>query len=127
MEQDALMLFGPALMPLYEAAAGAIRARFPDATETLHKTQATFANRYGFAYIWPPVRRRKGWPKECVIVSFGLGHRAEDARIVEAVEPYPGRWTHHVLVSDVSEVDSQLMDWIAQAYVFSMEKGRRKT
>ena len=46
----------------------------------------------------------------------------EDPRIAVAVEPYPRRWTHHVLLSRPEEVDGQLLDWLREAYVFSQCK-----
>ena len=33
-----------------------------------------------------------------LVVSFGLGRREPSPRIGAAVEPYPGRWTHHAAV-----------------------------
>lgn len=116
----------PDALPLYEAFAGRLLAAFPDTRVTVHKTQITFANRYGFAFVSLPIRRVKGWPKVCIIVTFGLGRREDDPRIMQAVEPYPGRWTHHVIVEDAAQVDDQLMGWIAEAYAFSATKGRRK-
>ena len=56
------------------------------------------------------------------MVTFGLGSRVEDPRIAVAVEPYPRRWTHHVLLSQPEEVDGQLLDWLREAYVFSQCK-----
>ena len=43
----------------------------------------------------------------------------EDPRIAVAVEPYPNRWTHHVLVSRPEEVDEKLLSWLQEAYTFS--------
>lgn len=40
----------------------------------------------------------------------------------EHVEPYPGRWTHHVLVSGTEEIDDELMGWVKEAAVFSAGK-----
>lgn len=39
-----------------------------------------------------------------------------------ASEPYPNRWTHHVLVSDRNEIDDELMGWIKEAAAFSDKK-----
>lgn len=30
-----------------------------------------------------------------------------------------GRWTHHVLISDPSQIDKELMGWIEEASLFS--------
>lgn len=127
MNPDILMLFDkmPAALPLYEAAEAKLLAAFPDARIKVSKTQVGFSNRYGFAYLWPPIRRIKGWPKVCIVLTFGLGYRLEHPRIAEAVEPYPRRWTHHVVIGKAEELDEQVFGWLREAYDFSMAKGRR--
>ena len=69
-----------------------------------------------------PVRRRKGWPEHCIVVTIGLSHRLESPRIAVAVEPYPNRWTHHVLVSGEEQIDGELLDWLKEAWAFSENK-----
>lgn len=88
----------------------------------VQKTQVTFSNRYNFACASLPVRRKKGWPERCLMVTFGLGYRKESPRIAVATEPYPGRWTHHVLVERPEDVDDELMGWVREAYDFSLAK-----
>ncbi len=51
--------------------------------------------------------------------TFGLGHRIQSPRIVESVEPYPNRWTHHVIIQSHSDIDEEIMDWLNQAYLFA--------
>ena len=55
-------------------------------------------------------------------MTFGLGYRLESPRIDGTVEPYPGRFTHHVLVSGTGEVDDELMGWVKEAAAFSAGK-----
>ena len=43
-------------------------------------------------------------------------------RIVESTEPYPGRWTHHVIIQNADEVDEQVKEWIREAYHFANTK-----
>ena len=69
-----------------------------------------------------PWRKVKGRPKEYLLVSFGLAYEKKSPRIVQAVEAYPNRWTHHVLLTNPEQVDGELMDWIGEAYSFSMVK-----
>lgn len=52
-------------------------------------------------------------------MTFGLGYRVRSPRIDVAVEPYPGRFTHHVLVSGAGEIDDELMGWVKEAAVFA--------
>ena len=86
------------------------------------KTQISLRNRYVFAVVSLPRRKLKGWPEKYVLVSFGLGWKMENNRIVQTVEPYPGRWTHHVILERPEDVDGELMDWLDLAYGFAMTK-----
>ena len=56
------------------------------------------------------------------MLSFGLSYRKEHPRIALAVEPYPNRWTHHVLLTRLDDLDETVMGWVEEAYQFSMEK-----
>lgn len=112
----------PGTLPLYEAFREQVLGRLDGVELRVSKTQITFRKRYGFAVVSLPVRRRREWPKVCVVVTLGLARRLDDPRVVQAVEPYPGRWTNHVLVSVPAEVDGQLLDWVEEAYWFSESK-----
>lgn len=69
-----------------------------------------------------PYRRKKDWPKECLLVSFGLPAQEKSPRSAASVEAYPGRWTHHVLVERPENLDAELRGWLDGAYGFSMVK-----
>ena len=126
MDNDLLLFFDkmPEALPLYEAVASKILTSLTDVKVKIQKSQITFANKHGFAFVSLPVRRRKGWPNICIIVSFGLSERVDHPRIEVATEPYPNRWTHHVIVQSVGDIDEQLLLWITQAYNFSLNKAR---
>lgn len=119
---DELLFFDrmPQSLPLYEVLSRQITAAFPNVTVTVHKTQITFAEKYGFAFV--SLRKMKGCPATFLIVSFGLAHRLDHPRILMAVEPYPNRWTHHVMVRRVEELDDELMGWLAEARTFALAK-----
>ncbi len=121
---DILMVFHklPAAYPIYEATEAKILSAFPDIRIKVSKTQVSFYNKYLFAALWPPVRKIKGRPGLYIVLTFGLGYRVEHPRIVESVEPYPNRWTHHVLIAKPEEMDDQIMNWLQEAYDFSMHK-----
>ena len=38
------------------------------------------------------------------------------------MEPYPNRWTHHVLVTREEELDGELLGWLEEAYEFARNK-----
>ena len=121
---DELLFFNahPGLLPLYEALRGKILAAQPDASVRISKTQISFRSRYIFAMVSLPVHRRKGWPEEYLLFSFALGRRLDSPRVVQAVEPYPNRWTHHVLLTEPGQLDGEWMGWVEEAWRFSMTK-----
>ena len=121
---DELLFFNahPGLLPLYEALRGKILAAQPDASVRISKTQISFRSRYIFAMVSLPVRRRKGWPEEYLLFSFALGRRLDSPRVAQAVEPYPNRWTHHVLLTEPGQLDGEWMGWVEEAWRFSMTK-----
>lgn len=95
------------------------RRSCPELSVKVQKSQVSFYGRHLFAAASLPLRRKKDWPKHCLIVTVGLGRRLESPRVAVAVEPYPGRWTHHVLVSEAGELDGELLSWLREAYEFS--------
>lgn len=122
MTSDELFFFNamPDALPLYMALSERLLAAFPDTAVEVKKTQITFREKYGFAFV--SLRRMKGCPKVFIIVSFGLSHRLDSPRVHMAVEPYPSRWTHHVIVQSAKEVDGELMGWITEAHDFALVK-----
>ena len=123
-EQDVLFFFDghPTELSLFRALAGAMDAALPPARLRVQKSQISFYNRHLFAAASLPVRRRRDWPKECLVVTIGLGRPLDSPRVAVAVEPYPGRWTHHVLVSRAEEIDGELLAWLEEAYEFAQTK-----
>ena len=107
---------------LYEALEARMEEAFPDATVKVQRSQISFYAHHLFAAAPLPVRRKKDWPARCLLVTFGLSHRVDHPRIAVAVEPYPNRWTHHVVVSAPEEIDGQLMDWLREAHDFALVK-----
>ena len=129
MDNDVLFFFGNRVdaLPIYERLENAILTRIPDVKIKVAKTQITFANRRGFATLsFNPCRKAKDRPAVWMTISFGLGCRRESPRIDVATEPYPGRWTHHVMVGTPNEIDEELLGWILEEAAFSDTKGRIK-
>lgn len=121
---DELLFFGryPQLVPIYDRLRTALWERYPDLTVKVSKTQISFRNKHIFAMASLPLRPFRGFPREYLLLSFGLGERRISPRVAAGVEPYPGRWTHHVPVADPSEIDAELLGWLDEAYQFSNAK-----
>ena len=95
-----------------------------ESTMKVSKTQISWGNPLQFAVLSQPRRaaqRRIG----ALLATLGLGRRVEHPRILQAVEPYPGRWAHHLLLTAPEDVDGLLAAWLAEAYRFAREKQRR--
>ena len=125
MNQDILFFFdkNPEALPLYEALEERILSEIPDVKIKVQKTQISFAIKHNFAFVsFLPARKAKERPDIYITVTFGLGYRKESPRIDAATEPYPNRWTHHMLISQVDEVDDELLGWIKEAGAFSAGK-----
>ena len=125
MDNDILFFFGEHMdaLPIYERLENAILSRIPDVKTKIAKTQITFANKRGFAFVsFNPCRKAKDRPAVWMTVTFGLGYRKESSRIDAATEAYPNRWTHHVMVGTPDEIDEELLDWIQEAAAFSASK-----
>ena len=91
----------------------------PDTHIRVQKTQITLENRHGFAFVSLP-RRKVQQPT--IVVSFGLSYRVDAPRIWVATEPYPNRWTHHMLIADEGQLDDELLGWIKEAAAFAAAK-----
>lgn len=128
MNTDIMMIFdkAPGTLPLYEEFERQILAAYPEVIIMPKATQVSFYNTHAFAWAWPPFRKRKNWPERYMLVTFGLEYQLRHARIAESVEPYPNRWTHHVIIQRTDEIDSELMSWIDESYRFSLNKGRKR-
>ena len=113
----------PEASPLYKTLEDRMLAGIRDVAIKVQKNQITFANRHNFAFVsFLPVRKAKERPKVYITVTFGLDHKKKSSRIDVATEPYPNRWTHHILVSSEDEIDDELMNWIKEASDFSAMK-----
>lgn len=116
----------PGALEIYTALTERMERELGAYSVKTQKTQISFSNRCGFAFVsFLPVRRAKDRPKEFLTVTFGLGRRADSPRIDAVSEPYPGRWTHHMLLASPEEVDGELMAFLREAYTFAAEKRRR--
>ena len=116
----------PGALGLYEALTERFQRELGDFEIKAAKTQISFCNPRGFAFVsFLPVRKAKDRPRDFLTLTYGLGRRSDWGRVDQANQPYPGRWTHHVLLSSPEEIDGELMAQIKEAYAFAAAKGRR--
>ena len=110
----------PAALPLYEQFERRILAELEGVTVKVQKTQISFVNRHLFACA--RVRKKKDCPNPYLVITFGLDRKVESPRIDVATEPYPNRWTHHLLISKAEEIDGELIAWVKEAAAFAAYK-----
>lgn len=125
MNQDILFFFdkNAAALPLYECFEERVRTEIGEVNIKVQKTQISFSNKHMFACVsFARVRKKKDCPPSYIVVTLGLPHRLESPRIDVATEPYPNRWTHHVLISALEEIDNELMGWVKEAAAFAAGK-----
>ena len=123
-ENDVLFFFDgrPLELSLYEALFRRLDAEFPDASVKVQKSQISFCGRHLFGAVSLPVRRKKDWPERCLVVTIGLSYPLNSPRVAVAVEPYPNRWTHHILIAEEGQIDDELLGWVREAYTFAESK-----
>lgn len=125
MDTDVLSFFDKHMdsLAFYEAFENSVRKEIKDVWIKVQKTQISFYNRHLFACVsFARIRRKKDCPTNYIVITFGLNYKLESPRIEAVSEPYPNRWTHHILISDVSEINDELMGWIKEAAAFSDKK-----
>lgn len=112
-----------AAIPLYEAFAGALLERFPATSLQVRKTQVTFSNRHVYACAsFARVKKKAELPEPYLVITLGLPFPLDCRRAAVRTEPYPGRWTNHILVSVPADLDEEFWGWVSQAYAFSENK-----
>ena len=122
---DTLLFFAnhSAALPLYGRMEEKIFALFPEAQKRVQKTQITFFHRHVFACVsFARVLRKKDQPEGSLVLTLGLPARLPSPRAAVQTEPYPGRWTCHLVLRSAEEVDGELLRWLREAYDFSERK-----
>ena len=123
-EADVLAFFSgkPLEMELYNTLFRRMEEIFSDASVKVQISQISFYGRHRFSAVSLPLRRKKNWPEHCIVVTIGLSHPLESPRTAVSMEPYPGRWTNHVLISEAAQIDEELLEWLKEAWVFAESK-----
>ncbi|XCP84177.1 DUF5655 domain-containing protein [Roseburia hominis] len=125
MNADCLLFFDRHMdaMPLYEALENRILNEIENVWIKVQKSQISFYNKHLFTCVsFAKVRKKSACPASYIVVTIGLAYKLESPRVEIATEPYPNRWTHHLLIADTEEIDDELMTWIKEAAVFADAK-----
>ena len=125
MDQNVLFFFNehPEALPLYEAFEKRLLAELEGVVIQPQKSQITLKNRRVFGAVSIlPARGAKDPPDPYITITLGLNRREGSPRVDQASEPYPGRWTHHIVIGSVEEIDGELMAWAREAYDFAAAK-----
>ena len=100
---------------LYEVFRQRLIHDVPDTRIKVSKTQISFSISRMFACVsFLPVKRKAERGDVFITVTFSLPYRNENERCV-CSNPCPGRFTHHVLVRNLCDIDDELMIWINEA------------
>ena len=125
MDQDELMFFDGHIgaLPLYEAFSEALLRQFPATSTQVQKTQITFSDRHVYACVsFARVKKKAELPDPYLVVTLGLPYPLNSDRVAVRTEPYPGRWTTHIVVSRPEELDGPFWGWVSEAHSFAGSK-----
>ena len=124
-DSDTLMFFvgHREALELYRIFEDALYSSFSNVNKRVQKTQITFFNRHVFACVsFARVKRKAELPEGYMVITLGLPAPLDSERVAVKTEPYPGRWTHHIVVSRPEELDTELFSWVRAAYEFAEAK-----
>lgn len=79
------------------------------------KSQIAFQRRRAFAWVWMPGTYLRGQAAPLVL-TLSLRQRDRSPRWKEIVEPYPGRFTHHLELYSVDDIDDEVRGWLREAW-----------
>jgi len=80
------------------------------------KSQVAFYRKKAFAWAWIPGKYLRNRPTAPLVLTVGLRRRDPSPRWKEIVEPYPGRFTHHLELYTPAEIDAEARAWLQEAW-----------
>ena len=122
LDLDTLLFFDghQAALPAYRALENWLYNAFPVVNKRVQKTQITFFARHVFACVsFARVKRKAVLSDGYLVLTLGLPAPLESQRAAVQTEPYPGRWTVHIVISRPEDLDAELLSWIRESYAFS--------
>lgn len=127
LDDDTLLFFSGHLdaLGLYQALETWLYEAFPHVEKRVMKTQISFYNRHLFACVsFTRVKRRAKLPEGWLTLTLGFPTPLDSPRVAVRTEAYPGRWTHHFVLSSIEELDEEMTSWIRASYDFADSKRR---
>ena len=124
-KQDVMMFFEGhrEVFPIYEAFETRLLQQYPESRIKVQKTQISFSNRHLYACVsFLRPKRKSELPAAYFVLTLGLPYSLESERVAVKTEPYPGRWTTHLVIHMLSDLDQELFEWVRQAYEFAAHK-----
>jgi hypothetical protein len=89
-------------------------ARIGEAQVAVTRSQVAFRRHRGFAYVWRPGQYvRSDVP---AVLSISLPRQISSDRFKEVVHPSENVWMHHLEISTPTELDDEVLGWLAEAY-----------
>jgi hypothetical protein len=79
------------------------------------KSQIAFRRKTGFAWVWMPGTYLRG-ERPPLVLTIALRRRDTSGRWKEVVEPARGRFTHHMELNSVEQVDHEVQVWLREAW-----------
>lgn len=79
------------------------------------RSQVAFRRRKAFAWAWIPAMYLRG-NLAPLVLTVALRRRDPSDRWKQVVEPAAGRYTHHLELRSVDDMDDQVRDWLREAW-----------
>lgn len=110
-------------LPLYAEFLCGVRRICPAVQEKVCKTQISLSCGRVFACAsFLRVLPRAKLPPASFVLTLGLSAPLLSPRVAAKTEAYPGRWTHHIVLSHREDLDAELFSWVRQALDFAQKK-----
>ena len=100
--------------PVFDALRAAVDNLGP-AEMRVTRSQVAFRRGKAFAWAWVPGRylRSRVAP---LVLTLSFAARDGSPRWKEIVEPAPGRFTHHLELYSVEQIDAEVRHWLREAW-----------
>lgn len=110
-------------LPLYAEFLCGVRRICPAVQEKVCKTQISLSCGRVFACAsFLRVLPKAKLPPASFVLTLGLPAPLLSPRVAARTEAYPGRWTHHIVLSRREDLDAELFSWVCQALDFAQKK-----